>query len=291
MGGGEVVPQAGDGIEWKQDLWGLIDMGSNGIRFSITNLSAPNARILPTLYYYRKKISLYDEQYDEDGKKVPIPESTIDHLIATLLRFKIFCTDFQVPPWQIRAVATEASRTAINSSDFLKRIADEAGLHVELLSKQDEGKIGAYGVASSFSAVRGLVMDLGGGSTQITWMSVRDGEVQMSDAGAISFPYGAAALTRQLETLAKGKSKDEAAKAVAAFRTTMKHQFREAYKQLDIPNDLILDAKKSGGFPLYLTGGGFRGWGFLLLHVNQMHGKHYPISIINGYVSPLVYPP
>lgn len=292
MGGGHEIPQRmssetrlhpSRAAPWNENLWALVDMGSNGIRLSITDLSAPSTRILPTVYSYRKKISLYDEQYDDDGNKVPIPDTTIDAIIAMLLRFKIFCSDFRVPPYQIRLLATEATRTAINSVEMRRRILDESGLHVQLLSKVDEGEIGAYGVASSFSAVRGLVMDLGGGSTQITWMVVKDGSVQISPAGAISFPYGAAALTRRLEELEKGKSKQEAKKAIEEFRESMKSEFRQAYHDLKIPQDLIEDAKRVGGFPLYLTGGGFRGWGFLLLHVNQMHGQTYPISIINGF--------
>jgi retrograde regulation protein 2 len=41
---------------------------------------------------------------------------------------------------------------------------------VELLPKEQEEEVGALGIASSFSHISGLVMDLRGGSTQITWM-------------------------------------------------------------------------------------------------------------------------
>ncbi|KAF1348597.1 putative transcription regulator [Delphinella strobiligena] len=292
MGGGQELPPraphshplgSSEAPAWNKNLWALVDMGSNGIRLSISDLSSPTTRILPTVYSYRKKISLYDEQYDDDGNKIPIPDSTIDAIVAMLLRFKIFCSDFLVPPYQIRLLATEATRTATNSAELRRKILDEANLHVQLLSKEDEGRIGAFGVASSFSAVRGLVMDLGGGSTQITWMIVKDGRVEISPAGAISFPYGAAALTRKLEELEKGKSKHEAKEALDEFRDSMEEDFRNAYHELEIPEELIKDANNNGGFPLYLTGGGFRGWGFLLLHVNQTHGKQYPISIINGF--------
>jgi len=34
---------------------------------------------------------------------------------------------------------------------------------------------------------------------------------------------------------------------------------------------------------VYLSGGGFRGWGYLLLSLAQKAGQHYPISIINGF--------
>jgi retrograde regulation protein 2 len=156
-------------------------------------------------------------------------------------------------------------------------------LTVELLPKEQEGEVGALGIASSFSHVRGLVMDLGGGSTQITWMIAHEGKVETSPKGAFSFPYGAAATTRRLADFKAGKSKEEAEKAREAFRDEMKANFRDAYDKLEIPDELVEAAKKEGGFQLYLSGGGFRGWGYLLLYQSQTEGHHYPISIINGF--------
>ncbi|KAG7107058.1 Retrograde regulation protein 2 like [Verticillium longisporum] len=59
-------------------LVGIVDMGSNGIRFSISDLSASMCRILPTVLMYRSGLSLYDAQFDpETGTKIPIPGRTI----------------------------------------------------------------------------------------------------------------------------------------------------------------------------------------------------------------------
>jgi len=123
----------------------------------------------------------------------------------------------------------------------------------------------------------------GGGSTQITWIISQGGNVRISDKGAISFPYGAAALSRMLEELKKGKSKEEADKALDLLRQDMTAHFEEAYQQLRVPETLVAEAKSSGGFPLYLSGGGFRGWGYLLLYMSQVSKHPHPISIINGY--------
>ncbi|KAH0260759.1 Ppx-GppA-domain-containing protein, partial [Aureobasidium melanogenum] len=292
MGGGQEIPhrhattqQPVSEPQWNRGLWGLVDMGSNGIRLSITDQSAPTTRVLPTVYSYRNKISLYEAQYDEDGNKVPISAAVMDDVVSMLLRFQIFCADFRVPPEQIEIVATEATRAAINSKEFCEKIRKETGIKMTLLSKEDEGRIGAYGVASSFSAVRGLVMDMGGGSTQITWMIAKGGETQISPVSAVSFPYGAAALTRRLEELKKGRSKHEAHKAREEFRAQVKAQFQEAYSKIQVPHELVKDATKNGGFRLYLTGGGFRGWGYLLLHHEQVAGGGYPFSIINGFTA------
>lgn len=256
---------------------------SNGIRFSISDLSPPTARILPTVHVHRSAISLYDAQFDEKGKRIPIPQSVTRAVVASFARFKVICTDFGVPDNQIRIIATEATREALNSAEFIGAIKKQTGLTVEVLPKEEEGKIGAMGIASSFTYIGGLVMDLGGGSTQISWMISREGQVQTSPKGAFSFPYGAAALTRLLDDLRAGKSKEEGDKAVNKLREDMKKNFLNAYHQLEIPQELIDAARLYGGFQLYLCGGGFRGWGYLCLYQSQVHGHHYPISIINGY--------
>ncbi|CZS88907.1 hypothetical protein WAI453_010522 [Rhynchosporium graminicola] len=290
MGGGPDHPsRKGDnqvGLKNKGDkyLRGIVDMGSNGIRFSVSSLAPPTSRILPTLVSYRLDISLYSAQYDEEtGERIPIPDDITDQIIAALLRFQIICRDLKVSDEHIRIIATEATRTAVNSVEYRKAIKKATGLKVEMLGKEEEGYVGALGVASGFSTVSGIVMDLGGGSAQITWMQSIDGKVTVSPIGSVSFPYGAAALTRKLEDLRKGKSEEEGDAAVTELRKEMEANFRRAYDELEIPENMVKQAESRGGFPLYLSGGGFRGWGYLLLYMNQIHGRNYPISIINGY--------
>ncbi|KIW10871.1 hypothetical protein PV08_10170 [Exophiala spinifera] len=287
--------------------------GSNGIRFSITNLDPSTARSLPTVYTDREGISLYDAQYLR-GFKGPIPQDVIDDVVRSLLKFKAVCADFDVPEPNIRILATEATRNAVNSEDFRQQIKRDTGWEVDMLPKEAEGRIGALGVASSFSEVEGLVMDLGGGSTQITWMLSRNGTVETSPRGSISFPYGAAALTRLLSELSqpqqsssgsasplslsfnslnlfkfKSNSSPSASPlepplptSIENLEQTMISQFRQAYADLygDMPEALRYKAKH-GGLTLYLSGGGFRGWGYLLMSQHKVNP--YPIPIINGF--------
>ncbi len=304
----------------------IVDMGSNGIRFSITDLSPPTARILPTVYQDRLGLSLYNVQY-ELGSKAAINLDVIEQVIVSLRRFKVTCKDFGVPPDNIRILATEATREATNSLQFRTMIQKATGWEVELLSKEDEGRIGAMGIASSFSSVRGLVMDLGGGSMQLTWMVAEGGRVQMSEKGAISLPYGAAALKKRLRDV-KGWGE-------WVMKQDMQEKLRRAYEELNVPPDLDeqfreeLEAKdepdepdesdesarpvqpiqdegseseeehdgqlgssanekareersvESEGFSLYVSGGGFRGWGYLLMSDHRV--QPYPVPIINGF--------
>ncbi|OAK94005.1 Ppx-GppA-domain-containing protein [Phaeosphaeriaceae sp. SRC1lsM3a] len=253
-------------------LHGLVDMGSNGIRFSITDLTPATQRILPTEYLDRAAISLYDAQY-EAGKVVPIPDTTIKQVIKSLLRFKSTCKDFGVPDQQIRIVATEATRKAANTEDFQKQIKDATGWTVELLPKEVEGRIGAMGAASSYENVEGLMMDLGGGSTQLTWIITNNGEVRISEHGSVSLPYGAAALSKRLEAAGSASSQ-----GYKAFEHEVVADLKAAVKAIDIPKELL---ELPNGIPLYLSGGGFRGWGFVLMSEHQI--QPYPIPIINGF--------
>jgi retrograde regulation protein 2 len=145
-----------------------------------------------------------------------------------------------------------------------------------MLDQAEEGRIGALGVASSTHRIAGLAMDLGGGSTQLTWVVEENGVVTTSPRGSVSFPYGAAALKKRLEE-ARGKGK----MAVRSVREEMIRNFQEAYAQLEIPQAMVDIAQRKGGFDLYLCGGGFRGWGYLLM--KQSPVEPYPIPIINGF--------
>ncbi|KAL5356455.1 Ppx/GppA phosphatase family-domain-containing protein [Aspergillus floccosus] len=293
MGGGPQLPSkvhylpdrtVTSGPGEKAYLYGVIDLGSNGIRCSISDLTPPTTRIIPTVHARRFNISLYDAQFDPDtGERIPIPQHIIERVVGVLVRFQIVCVDIGVPPKNIRIIATEATRLAINAKEFIDAIEHATNIPVEILAKEQEGVIGAWGIASGFSDIEGLAMDLGGGSMQMTWIMSHAGNVHISPKGAVSFPYGAAALTQKLAELKKGKSKEEAREAEEKFRNEMETNFRNAWEELGIPQHLEERARKQGGFDLYLSGGGFRGWGYLLLYLHQARGEYYPISIINGY--------
>lgn len=230
---------------------------------------------MPTIFQDRAPISLYDAQFTGTTKS-PISEEVIAAILVAMKRFATVCSDFGVSPGNIRVVATEATREAQNSLEFRERIHEATGWTVELLTKEDEGRIGAEGVASSFNEVSGLVMDLGGGSTQLTWMISKHGKTRMP-ASAVSLPYGAAALTKRRETAINDQ-------AIAQLKDEIKSRVAAAIKDLDIPTELVDYADDEGGYTLYLSGGGFRGFGFLLLDQHPI--QPYPVPIINGFKAP-----
>lgn len=238
-------------------------------------MSPTTARILPTIYQDRCAVSLYNAQY-QNSKKVLIPQSVINEVLSALLLFKRTCQDFGVLDDRVRVVATEATRNAINNEEFQEQIQTRTGWEVELLAKEEEGRVGAMGIASSFQSMKGLVLDLGGGSVQMTWMVAENGEVQTSKKGSVSFPYGAAALMMLIEE-AGTEGQDE-------LRRELTNKFKQAIEDLEIPESLQETAKEEGGFNLHLSGGGFRGWGYILMSLHAI--QPYPIPIINGFLVP-----
>jgi retrograde regulation protein 2 len=107
-------------------------------------------------------------------------------------------------------------------------------------------------------------------------MIAKSGKVQTSPKGSFSFPYGAAAMTRKLAEL---EHQDQTGRT--KLEQDMKADFQKAYKDLEIPQSLLASADRTGGFTLYLSGGGFRGWGYLLMSQHKV--SPYPIPIINGF--------
>ena len=258
-----------------EHLWAIVDMGSNGIRFSISNLMPATSRIMPTLYQHRVGISLYDAQWSDSNQRQPINEKTIAAVVSSFKHFQRTCSDFGVPDEHVTVLATEATRTAINSKDFRRRIKDALGWDVILMPKEEEGRVGALGIASSLPEVNGLVMDLGGGSTQLSWLTIgKDNKIKMPQSGAVSMPYGAAAMSRRL---AEADQNGATADLESEITTAMIN----AFETLKVPPEVRQSTNGQSGYTLYLSGGGFRGWGYLLMSRHRV--TPYPIPVINGF--------
>lgn len=180
----------------------MTDEISNGIRFSISDLSPPTSRLLHCVYRERAGISLYDALHEtKQGTGPPrFPDKTIAEVADKFQRFKKICEEMRVEDGNVIVFATEAMRTAGNKDDMLSAIKMKSGWPVEILQPKTESLFGAMGARSGFANVDGLFMDLGGGSVQMTYMDSSSGEGYATQACevATSMPYGAARLTEAL---------------------------------------------------------------------------------------------
>lgn len=94
-------------------------------------------------------------------------------------------------PLKIRYIATEACRRARNGADFIKRVKEEVGLDLEIISFEEECRLGVTGCVPLINRnIRHtLVFDIGGGSTEISWAKI-DEDNQVHLEGTLSFPLG-----------------------------------------------------------------------------------------------------
>ncbi|GAN03054.1 conserved hypothetical protein [Mucor ambiguus] len=261
--------------------FGVVDMGSNGIRFGIVTALA---RHLPVAYEERAPISLLEAQGDEHY----IPAETIDQVITSFLRFKTVCRHEDVDPANVKVIATEATRIATNSNEFLNRIKEATGWSVDILSKEQEAMISSMGIVGAFYRVDGLTMDLGGGSVELSYVTSRGSSPLSEDserpkkrlktsASPVSLPYGAAIMKKRLSACVDQQEKD-------GLYSEIVDQVAKAKVTTNIPHHL----KDHDGYTLYMSGGGFRALGYLSMAITKCKdGKlkkgSYPVPIISGY--------
>ncbi|KAK0632872.1 Ppx/GppA phosphatase family-domain-containing protein, partial [Immersiella caudata] len=186
-------------------------------------------------------------------------------------------------------------RRAQNAASMLEAIRKETpDLVVQILAPQVETLFGAVGARSGFADVKGLFLDLGGGSVQMTYMDTyaaklnaqADGGVNYEIAAALagqSMPFGAARLIRFLETSDSEVRHAETSKLQASMAESF-HKLRTSFPTLAATTAAALDGdKKSTGVDVYLCGGGFRGYGSMLMHNDPI--RPYPIASIGSYVA------
>ena len=133
----------------------------------------------------------------------------------TLSVFQRFCRAEGLSAENVHVVATSAIRDAGNGARFLSDAEAETGLHIEVLSAHDEAWFG-YVAAINTSTMRdGVVLDLGGGSLQLTAVAERQ-------AGAIaSFPLGAVRVTEEFLPGSGPAKKKDLSRVRAHVRDTL----------------------------------------------------------------------
>ncbi len=112
---------------------------------------------------------------------------------------------------RVRCVATEACRMAVNCGEFMRRVKEETGLDFDIIPAEEESYLSVSGCESLLLSGydKAIVFDIGGGSTEISLVSIEDRRVGAIDA-SVSLPCGVVTLSEQFEEPAPigGNSKD-----------------------------------------------------------------------------------
>lgn len=228
---------------------GIIDIGSNSIRLAIYELYDSGAyRVIGEF----KESARLSQRIGPDGA---LPPEEIQNIVRILTHFKRICDVHGVT--QYRAAATAAIRNASNAQHIAKALSEQSGFHVEILSGEDEARLGFLGMMQTMDITDGFLVDIGGGSTEISLFRNR------KLLNSVSFPFGAVNTTRRFAPSGE-------------FQADQLHSIRQMVLQALSEQPWI---SRSPGLPLVGLGGGVR----TLSKINQRKRK-YSLPITHNYV-------
>ncbi len=152
-------------------LLAAIDIGTNAVRLFFSNAFHKNGKIVvEKASLLRIPIRLGEDVFTLGY----VSEEKRLRLLKTMQAFKLLIEVNQPVAW--KAFATAAMREASNQQEVITQIADETGLHIEVIDGlQEASLVGAFG-DQYFPVARKYIMfiDVGGGSTEISL--IRGGE-------------------------------------------------------------------------------------------------------------------
>jgi exopolyphosphatase / guanosine-5'-triphosphate,3'-diphosphate pyrophosphatase len=150
-----------------------------------------------------------------------LSDAAIARGLETLSVFEHFCRASGLERSEIHPVATSAIRDATNGDEFVQRAQEATGLEIEVLSARDEAYLGYVAAINASTLIDGVVLDLGGGSLQLT--SVKDRRpLEMS-----SFPFGGVRLTEELLPGDEPATKKQLSRVRARVREALGGWFAE----------------------------------------------------------------
>ncbi len=154
----------------------IIDLGSNTIRLCIYEYQDSQLR---TLLEKKKMAGLAN--YIKNEK---LSSSGVERACEILKDFSSILKNFQVAEADTHIFATASLRNIVNTKEVIAAIKENTGYEVELLSGEEEATLDFIGATRSFSGEHGILVDIGGGSTELVPFTGR--EIQV----ATSMPIG-----------------------------------------------------------------------------------------------------
>ncbi|MGG0656828.1 Ppx/GppA family phosphatase [Rummeliibacillus pycnus] len=161
----------------------IIDIGSNTVRLVLYKYDLKrgmkeieNIKVVARLRNYILP----------NGK---LSEQGIQILQTILGTFRDMLHDYDIT--DVLATATAAIRQATNGPEILDKLKKEIGIEIKLLSEEQEAFYGYFAVIHTIATPSAITIDMGGGSTEITYYHNK--ELIQSH----SFPFGSVSLKQQ----------------------------------------------------------------------------------------------
>lgn len=162
------------------EKWAVIDIGSNTIRLVIYVETTNN--------FYKEveniKAVARLRQYLNEEKI--LSNHGVQKCLTILKGFKEIIEFNGIK--EIKCVATATIRQAVNKSEVLEKVKEEVGYDIEILSEEEEAYLGFLAVANTTAVKDGVTIDIGGGSTEISYYQNK------TLVHSHSFPFGVVSL-------------------------------------------------------------------------------------------------
>ena len=145
-------------------LYAALDLGTNNCRLLVARPTEDGFRVVDAF----SRIVRLGEGLSQTGR---LSEAAIARTLDALR----VCRDKMRARGVARArlVATEACRSALNGREFLEQVRDTLGMHLEIVDRETEAFLAAAGCGelADQDAESIVLFDIGGGSSEIVWMS------------------------------------------------------------------------------------------------------------------------
>lgn len=159
----------------------VVDVGSNSIRLVITKVYEDGSYRM--VDQAKEMVRLSEGMGEDKNLKPQAIKRALDTLKLFTKLMEIRRVDMVIP------VATAAVRQAGNRELFLEKVAQETGLQLMVISGEEEAYYDYLGVINTITVENALILDIGGGSTELVRVEKRKMKA------VASLPYGAVNLT------------------------------------------------------------------------------------------------
>lgn len=137
----------------------VIDIGSNSIRMAIFKKTSRFGFSL--IYEIKSKVRISEGSYEMGGI---LQEAPMQRTISVLSDFAHIAKMHKSR--KTLCVATSATRDAPNKSEFVRRVFQECGIKIKVIDGSKEAFFGAVACANLSHNKSGIMVDIGGGSTE-----------------------------------------------------------------------------------------------------------------------------
>jgi exopolyphosphatase / guanosine-5'-triphosphate,3'-diphosphate pyrophosphatase len=146
-------------MQTQDKILAAIDIGTNSFHLIVAKVD--DNGIIKVLTRDKETVRLGKSSTDMKY----ISEEAMQRGLSTLKRFKLICDSYKA---EIRAVATSATREALNKNEFITKVFQETGMQIEVVSGFEEARLIYSGVLQALPVFKEkiLLIDIGGGSTE-----------------------------------------------------------------------------------------------------------------------------